>query len=269
MRDNICAKLTKFGYVWKMSEGWLLINSDDQWYRINLQVTGNPAIFMVYFFWDYRGNLLQREKCWKLDLLSCIINRENPYTSIVILKTDTMLCRYMGSIATVEDFFREFKTAQQTIQHSVSQFFDELVKIDNMDAELEEEVEQELGTPDRTDERNEKQPDPEILLQRANEGHTESQYHLGVLYTFGDSNTQVDMHAAFSWYEKAASQGHMRALYNMAACYNNGCGTAYDHDKAISILEDMKQRFSDKETLDFILNAIQKVNNVEYIEFLD
>jgi TPR repeat protein len=65
----------------------------------------------------------------------------------------------------------------------------------------------------------------------AKEGHSDSQFNLGLMYEQGIAVTKNEKEA-FYWYGKAASQGNAGAQYNLGVLYENGRGTAVDFTKA-------------------------------------
>ena len=69
------------------------------------------------------------------------------------------------------------------------------------------------------------------MLEQANNGNTDSQYHLALGYESG-SVGEVNQKKAIYWYEKAAVGGHIDAQINLACCYQRGEGVFPDMDKA-------------------------------------
>ena len=59
------------------------------------------------------------------------------------------------------------------------------------------------------------------LRALAEEGHVNSQYDLGVLYTKGQGVTQ-DPQKALHWFHLASEQGHSLAQYNLGVMYHEG-----------------------------------------------
>lgn len=55
---------------------------------------------------------------------------------------------------------------------------------------------------------------------------------IGLMYANG-SGTEEDPAKAFSWYEKAALQGHLEAKYMVGSCYEKGFGVKKDLEKAL------------------------------------
>lgn len=64
--------------------------------------------------------------------------------------------------------------------------------------------------------------------EHAEQGDTEAQFTLGVLYNRGDGGLPKDMIEAVHWYRKAAEQGHVIAQYNMGILCATGTGLAKD-----------------------------------------
>ncbi len=65
----------------------------------------------------------------------------------------------------------------------------------------------------------------------AEDGHSDSQFNLGLMYEKG-IGVSIDEREAVSWYLKAALQGNSNAQYNLAVLYENGRGSAVDFVKA-------------------------------------
>jgi len=66
---------------------------------------------------------------------------------------------------------------------------------------------------------------------RAATGDSEAQIYLGELYRHGLDLTW-DLHKAFSWYLKAARQGHVAGLSNVGSAYFYGLGVPLDYEEA-------------------------------------
>jgi len=65
----------------------------------------------------------------------------------------------------------------------------------------------------------------------AEEGHSDSQFNVGLMYERGigvDKNEKE----AIAWYRKSAEQGNALAQYNLAVLYEHGRGTAVDFAQA-------------------------------------
>jgi TPR repeat protein len=69
------------------------------------------------------------------------------------------------------------------------------------------------------------------LLARAGAGHAETQYDLGVMYTFG-SGVPKDLAEAVRWYRLAAEQGFAEAQYKLGVMYTFGKGVPKDSAEA-------------------------------------
>jgi TPR repeat protein len=65
----------------------------------------------------------------------------------------------------------------------------------------------------------------------AEEGHSDSQFNVGLMYERG-IGVGKDEKEAIVWYGKAAEQGNVLAQYNLAVLYENGRGTAVDFAQA-------------------------------------
>jgi len=58
-----------------------------------------------------------------------------------------------------------------------------------------------------------------------------AQYLLGALYAHGDG-VAADPVQAFGWFARAAAQGNVKAMHNLAIAYAHGDGTARDEARA-------------------------------------
>lgn len=65
----------------------------------------------------------------------------------------------------------------------------------------------------------------------AKEGHSDSQFNVGLMYEQGIGTTKNEKEA-FVWYKKAAEQGNTGAQFNLGVLYENGKGTPIDYTKA-------------------------------------
>lgn len=72
----------------------------------------------------------------------------------------------------------------------------------------------------------------QLYKSLAEQGHSMSQYSLGVLYTEGHGVTQ-DFNEAVRWYTKAAEQGNASAQYNLGLMHANAQGVEQDYREAI------------------------------------
>lgn len=65
----------------------------------------------------------------------------------------------------------------------------------------------------------------------AQAGNAQAQNRLGRMYEFGQGHS-INPKAAYTWYKKAADQGHMDGRMNLARAHNFGLGTEQDFVKA-------------------------------------
>lgn len=70
------------------------------------------------------------------------------------------------------------------------------------------------------------------LAPLAKQGNAVAQYHLGLLYSNGQSVPKDDAQAR-QWYEKAATQGHVGAQVNLGILYDYGRGGPQDFKMAV------------------------------------
>lgn len=56
----------------------------------------------------------------------------------------------------------------------------------------------------------------------AENGHTDAQYNLGIIYTSGHGTIEPDIHKALKWWRLAAINGDAVAQFNLRALYANG-----------------------------------------------
>jgi uncharacterized protein len=73
----------------------------------------------------------------------------------------------------------------------------------------------------------------EFLQMAANNGSSPAQYDLAALYNEGTGGIAMDKVHACELFEKAADQGHVRAMHNAGYCYQVGIGGKKDNSKAI------------------------------------
>lgn len=66
----------------------------------------------------------------------------------------------------------------------------------------------------------------------AEQGDSEAQFTLAVLYNRGDGGVAKDMIEAVRWYRKAAEQGHVIGQYNLGVLYATGTGVTRDLNAA-------------------------------------
>jgi TPR repeat protein len=58
-------------------------------------------------------------------------------------------------------------------------------------------------------------------------------YASAMLYEYGRNGIEVDVVAAFQWFEKAADAGHLEAMAELGLCYELGCGVEQNDEKAL------------------------------------
>ena len=74
---------------------------------------------------------------------------------------------------------------------------------------------------------------PPDLVKLAQDGDSEAQYQMGLRYATGADNQRKDGVAAVAWLSKAAGQGHIAAMHNLAQIYEKGlAGIAADVNEA-------------------------------------
>ncbi|MEH6648337.1 tetratricopeptide repeat protein [Sulfitobacter sp.] len=66
----------------------------------------------------------------------------------------------------------------------------------------------------------------------AEQGDSDAQYNLGVMYKYGRGVTEDDAEAV-KWYRKAAEQGYTHAQFNLGGMYFNGEGVTQDYAEAV------------------------------------
>ncbi|MGB5320282.1 MAG: tetratricopeptide repeat protein [Eudoraea sp.] len=69
------------------------------------------------------------------------------------------------------------------------------------------------------------------FLTAAEEGHSDSQFNVALMYEQG-LGVHKDEKEAVLWYGKSASQGNAAAQFNLGVLYENGRGTAIDYERA-------------------------------------
>ena len=67
--------------------------------------------------------------------------------------------------------------------------------------------------------------------QAAEQGDSEAQFQLGIVYTLGKGVSQ-DAAQAVDWYRQAAEQGHAVAQFALGVSYANGEGVPQDYQQA-------------------------------------
>jgi uncharacterized protein len=73
-----------------------------------------------------------------------------------------------------------------------------------------------------------------FLQMSAENGNPGAQFDLASLFNDGSGGMIVDKAQACRLFEEAANQGHVRAMHNVAFCYQTGTGVAKDLNKAAS-----------------------------------
>lgn len=73
-----------------------------------------------------------------------------------------------------------------------------------------------------------------LYEQSANEGYEEAQYRMGMIYFEGLLHRQRNNEHAFTWFMKAAAHQQLDAIFNVAYCYEHGCGVEQNIQKAFS-----------------------------------
>ena len=70
----------------------------------------------------------------------------------------------------------------------------------------------------------------------ADSGDVNAQYALGVMHLRQEASDSSPV-AAFSWFEKAAAQGHATAMFNLGVAYWEGSGVEQNKDQALTLWE--------------------------------
>lgn len=78
---------------------------------------------------------------------------------------------------------------------------------------------------------SESKPTFSSIQKSAQQGDTEAQFNLGVLYEKGRGVSQ-DYAEARKWYLRAAEKGHASSQYNLGVLYGNGWGVSPDYAEA-------------------------------------
>ena len=58
-------------------------------------------------------------------------------------------------------------------------------------------------------------------------------HEMALIYEYGRNEVEVDVIAAFNWFEKAAGAGHVEAMTELGLCYELGCGVEQDDETAL------------------------------------
>lgn len=71
----------------------------------------------------------------------------------------------------------------------------------------------------------------------ADDGNAAAQFGLGLIYKRGnDGAVSADQKRAYSFFEQAGAQGHVRALFQLGVAHERGLGTAKDMKKPFSFI---------------------------------
>jgi len=81
----------------------------------------------------------------------------------------------------------------------------------------------------------------ELFSRGAQLDHPPSQYELGMLFLKKDGPIAKDEHAAFFWFNRAASKGNAAAQRQLAVCYEDGVGCDIDLEKALALYHEAAQ----------------------------
>ncbi|NLE57360.1 MAG: sel1 repeat family protein, partial [Planctomycetes bacterium] len=69
-------------------------------------------------------------------------------------------------------------------------------------------------------------------LCAARQGHVRAQFYLATCYDFG-IGVRKNLRLAARWYRRAAEGGHETAQYNLSICYQKGDGVRKNHKKEV------------------------------------
>jgi len=72
---------------------------------------------------------------------------------------------------------------------------------------------------------------PEEIIQLADDGDSEAQFYLGMMYEMG-MGVEKGFESAYVWYRKSADQGHAKSQYNVGVCLAIGKGIDKDVEEA-------------------------------------
>lgn len=61
----------------------------------------------------------------------------------------------------------------------------------------------------------------------------EAAHDLAVMYEYGRHGVEVDVVAAFEWFEKGAEQGNVESMVELGLCYELGCGVEQSDELAL------------------------------------
>ena len=80
-----------------------------------------------------------------------------------------------------------------------------------------------------------------IWVELAELGNVNAQYALGVMHLRGEASDPSNT-AAFSWFEKAAAEGHPTAMFNLGVAYWEGAGVEENRRRALALWEQSAQK---------------------------
>lgn len=75
--------------------------------------------------------------------------------------------------------------------------------------------------------------DVNTIYSKAVNGDMTAQYNMGSMYSIGEGLSQ-DYSQAFSWFEKAANQGHIESAHNIGLLYEKGRGAPKNYKQAMN-----------------------------------
>ncbi|MBO4654703.1 MAG: sel1 repeat family protein [Bacteroidales bacterium] len=264
--DEICAKLTKLGFKWKMVEEDLAVTMNDNHFRVIFWESCNKTNLRTYFIWYYSDEYFKRFKDWMLDLTTCMTNREHKHTTSMMIAEDEYCCRFECAVCNVDDFLMEFKIAYKHILDAAGFFFEKLKQVDergeNEDCSTESNNMEEDHKEYPWDQPIEK------IIEKANNGDGESLLRIGVCYQLGVYGFEKDKGKAVEYYHKAIDENNYQAMFNLAAIYSNADGVAYDHDKAIELLSRIEKESNSLELVRKARLAKKQVDNLEQVKYL-
>lgn len=79
--------------------------------------------------------------------------------------------------------------------------------------------------------------DASVWVKMAEEGDPQAQNYVGFLYYTGKQGLKQDVIQAIGWFDKAAQQGNVEAMSNLAALFEKGIGVAQDNKLALAWYE--------------------------------
>ena len=74
------------------------------------------------------------------------------------------------------------------------------------------------------------------LKAKAEQGVTDAQYYLGLLYLNGEGVT-LDYNQAYNWFRRSAEQGYVPSIYYVGKCYLEGYGVTKDRGSAMDYFQ--------------------------------